>query len=35
MILTGAVPAALLALGVDFVLGKIEKWLTPKGIAAK
>jgi osmoprotectant transport system permease protein len=35
MILTGAVPAALLALGVDFILGKIEKWLTPIGIAAK
>jgi osmoprotectant transport system permease protein len=32
MILTGAVPTALLAIGVDFILGKIEKALIPKGI---
>ncbi len=32
MILTGAVPTALLAIGVDFILGKIEKALVPKGI---
>ncbi len=32
MILTSAVPTALLAIGVDFILGKIEKALVPKGI---
>ncbi len=32
MILTGAVPTALLAISVDFILGKIEKALVPKGI---
>jgi len=33
MILTGAIPAAGLALFVDFIFGKIEKRLTPKGIS--
>ncbi len=32
MILTGAVLTALLAISVDFILGKIEKALVPKGI---
>ncbi|BDU51373.1 ABC transporter permease [Haliovirga abyssi] len=32
MILLGAIPAALLAVVVDFLFGKIEKQLTPKGI---
>ena len=32
MILMGAVPAALLAIFVDFIFGKIEKSLIPKGI---
>jgi len=31
MILAGAIPAALLALILDFVLGRIEKMLAPKG----
>ena len=31
-ILLGAIPAALLALFVDAVLGRIEIWLRPKGI---
>lgn len=32
MILTGAVPTALLAISIDYVLGKIEKLLVPKGL---
>jgi osmoprotectant transport system permease protein len=32
MILMGAVPAAILAILVDFIFGKIEKALIPKGI---
>lgn len=32
MILTGAVPTALLAITVDFILGKIELALTPRGV---
>lgn len=32
LILTGAVPAALLALLVDWMLGRVELWLTPKGM---
>ncbi len=32
LILTGAVPAAVLALTVDFILGRVEIWLTPKGM---
>jgi len=30
--LLGAIPAALMALLLDFVLGKVESWLTPKGL---
>jgi len=33
LILSGAVPAALLALVVDFLLGRAERALVPKGIA--
>lgn len=32
MILAGAIPACLLALAMDFIVGKIEKWVTPTGI---
>jgi osmoprotectant transport system permease protein len=32
MILSGAIPAALLALVVDGVLGLVEKSLRPKGL---
>lgn len=32
MILTGAVPAALLALVVDFTLGRIEDFVSPRGL---
>ncbi|GGE43629.1 glycine betaine/carnitine/choline transport system permease protein OpuCB [Pullulanibacillus camelliae] len=32
LILAGAIPATLLALIMDFILGRLEKWLTPKGI---
>ena len=32
MILSGAVPAALLAVSVDFALGRVEHWLTPRGL---
>jgi osmoprotectant transport system permease protein len=32
LILTGAVPAALLALSVDYLLGLVETKLTPKGM---
>lgn len=32
-ILSGAVPAALLALVVDFVLGRLERWLAPRGVS--
>jgi glycine betaine/choline ABC-type transport system substrate-binding protein/ABC-type proline/glycine betaine transport system permease subunit len=32
MILAGAIPACLLALAMDFVVGKIEKGVTPPGI---
>lgn len=33
MILSGAVPAALLALVVDLVLAQAQRWLTPAGLA--
>jgi osmoprotectant transport system permease protein len=33
-ILSGAVPAALLALAVDGALGAVERWLRPAGLAA-
>jgi osmoprotectant transport system permease protein len=32
LILSGAVPAAALALGVDFLLGRIERVLVPRGL---
>ena len=32
LILTGAIPAALLALSVDWLLGRVELWLTPEGM---
>lgn len=32
LILSGAIPAALLALLVDFLLGRLEDWLTPQGL---
>ncbi len=31
-LLAGTIPAALLALIFDFILGRIEKWLTPEGL---
>jgi osmoprotectant transport system permease protein len=30
--LLGAIPAALMALLLDFMLSKVENWLTPKGL---
>lgn len=35
LILSGAIPAALLALGADLILGKLEIYLTPRGIRKK
>jgi osmoprotectant transport system permease protein len=32
LLLAGAIPTALLALGVDALLGFIEKAITPKGL---
>ncbi|NLP18665.1 MAG: ABC transporter permease [Firmicutes bacterium] len=32
LILSGAIPAALLALLADFILGHMENWLTPQGL---
>ncbi len=32
LILSGAIPAALLALLADFLLGHMENWLTPQGL---
>lgn len=32
LVLLGAIPACLLALAVDFVLGKVEKAITPEGL---
>jgi len=32
LILSGAIPAAVLALGADWGLGRVERWLTPKGL---
>lgn len=31
-LLMGVIPAGLLALGADFLLGRIEWWITPRGI---
>jgi osmoprotectant transport system substrate-binding protein/osmoprotectant transport system permease protein len=33
LILSGAIPAALLALLADTLLSRVERWLTPRGIA--
>ena|SRR5690606_14688629 len=33
-LLLGVVPAALLALGADLLLGRLEWWITPRGIRA-
>ncbi|MBC7342734.1 MAG: ABC transporter permease [Clostridia bacterium] len=30
--LLGAIPAAIMALLLDWLLGKVERWLTPKGL---
>jgi osmoprotectant transport system permease protein len=35
MIMTGAVPAALLAIITDVLLGGLEKALVPRGLRAK
>jgi osmoprotectant transport system permease protein len=35
MIIAGAVPAAMLALLADYLLGKVEQRLTPKGLRGK
>jgi len=32
LILSGAIPAAVLALLADFLLGRVERWLTPRGL---
>ena len=34
LILSGAIPAALLALGADFLLGRLERLLVPAGLEA-
>jgi len=34
LILAGALPAAVMALGFDWVLGRLEKRLTPRGVRA-
>lgn len=34
LILSGAIPAALLALAADHLLGRVERWLTPRGLEA-
>ncbi len=35
LILAGAIPAAILALGFDFILKKVEQRVTPKGLRVK
>ncbi len=32
LILLGAIPSALLALVADFILGRLEEWITPRGL---
>ncbi|MNN98402.1 Glycine betaine/carnitine/choline transport system permease protein OpuCB [compost metagenome] len=32
LILLGAIPAALLAILLDYLLGAAEKWATPRGL---
>ncbi|MEO7761126.1 MAG: ABC transporter permease [Casimicrobiaceae bacterium] len=34
-LLVGAIPATLLALGTDLLCGRIQRWLTPRGIETK
>jgi len=34
-IVAGAVPAAMLALLLNFILGSVEKWFTPKGLQGR
>lgn len=31
-LLVGAIPATLLAIGTDFMFGRIQRWLTPIGL---
>jgi len=31
-LLVGAIPATLLSIGTDFLFGRIQRWLTPRGI---
>lgn len=33
MILAGAIPACILAMVADWLIGLLEKWVTPEGIA--
>ncbi|MGI6575216.1 MAG: ABC transporter permease [bacterium] len=35
LIYSGAIPAAILALLTDFILGHVENWLTPRGLKKK
>lgn len=35
LILLGAIPAAMLAIILEFVLAKVERWSTPKGLKLK
>lgn len=35
MVLTGAVPAAVLALALDGLLAVLERWITPKGLRVR
>ncbi len=35
IILSGALPAAILALGVDGLLGLVERWIKPRGLEAR
>jgi len=32
LLLVGAIPATLLAIGTDFVFGRLQRALTPRGI---
>ena len=34
LILSGAIPAAILALAVDFLLGRVERFLVPRGLGS-
>ena len=35
LILSGAIPAALMALLADYALGRLERWLTPRGLSLR